>query len=115
MSCGCGKLPKGTFSSQKNTWSCKSNLDMSNWDPYPELQDPRNCYGTNVTENYCNCSMKDCGLYKVEPNRIDAHYSPLQRAVPVALSKENYSSLCCSPTPYNNLNKTWGAQKPYTL
>lgn len=118
MSCGCGKLPKGTFSSQKNTWSCKSDLTMSNWDPLPELQDPKNCYGTNVvTENYCNCSMKDCGLFKVEQNKLDANYVPLQRSAifSAAPIKESYTNLCCTPTPYNNLDKTWAAQKPYSL
>lgn len=117
MSCGCGKLPKGSFSSQKNSWSCKSDLNMANWDPYPELQNPKNCYGTNV-ENYCNCSMRDCGLYKIEPNKIDSNYVPLQKSVVVGgtnVVKEGYDLPCCRPTPYNNLNNTWSVQKPYNL
>ena len=114
MSCGCAK-PKGGFSSQKDSWSCKSNLDMSNWDPYPELQNPKNCYGTNV-ENYCNCSNSSCGIFKVEQNNIDSNYAPLQRSVIFAgAGRENYSSPCCRPTPYDNLNQTWGPQKPYSL
>ena len=110
------KLPKGTFSPQRDVRSCKSNLDMGNWDPYPELQNPKNCYGNNV-ENYSNGASKDCMIYKVEPNKIDTPYAPLQRSVifnatPV---RENYATPCCRPTPYNNLNQTWEEQKPYNL
>lgn len=113
MSCGCGKLPKGTFSPQKDAWSCKSDLRMADWDPYPELQNPKNCYGTNVTENYCGCA-----LYKIEPDKIDANYSPLQQSVIVGGTravKEGYDMPCCRTTPYNNLKNTWSEQKPYNL
>lgn len=115
MSCGCGKLPKGEFSPQRDTWSCKSTLGMADWDPYPELQNPKNCYGTNVAENYSNGAPKNCMIYKVEQNKIDSNYTPLQRSVLVQGVKEGYNIPCCSPTPYNNLNQTWGAQKPYNL
>ena len=102
MSCGCG-----TFSSQKDTWSCKSDLKAANWDPYPELQNPKNCYGIKtVTENYR-------AQYKIEQNKIDANYSPLQKSVIFSTTpiKEGYSR----PTSYNILNDTWGQQKPYDL
>jgi hypothetical protein len=151
MSCGCGKLPKGTFSSQRDTWSTRSDLDMARWDPYPELQNPKNCYGTNLpAEPYCNCSMKDCGLFLIEPNLLDANYAPLQHPVEPYCNaggmsncavykveqdkidsnypllqrsvifqanpvRELYTSPCCRPTPYNNLDNTWGNQKPYNL
>lgn len=142
MSCGCGK---GTFSSQRNTWSRQSDLGSASWDPYPELQNPKNCYGSN--EPYCNCSR---GLFKVEQNRLDANYvplqqsvftggrvesycncsmgdykidqtkskfKPLQRSVVVGstMAREYYDTPCCRPTPYNNLDQTWGSQKPYNL
>lgn len=112
MSCGCGKLPKGTFSTQKDSWSCKSDLTMNNWDPYPELQNPKNCYGTNI-ENYSSCSN-----YKIEQNRIGGDYKPLQQSVITSGSRmrENYiNTKCCNPTPYNDLSVTWATQKPYTL
>jgi len=112
MSCGCGKLPKGNFSSQKDTWSRRSNLGMGSWDPYPELQNPKN------VENYCNCSMKDCGIFKVEQNRIDSGYVPLQQSVVMSgmkITREGYADPCCKPTAYNNLDQTWNSQKPYNL
>jgi hypothetical protein len=112
MSCSSyGKLPKGQFSGLKNTWSCKSDLTMNSWDPFPELQNPKNCYGTN-TENYENCS-----LYKTEKNRVGGDYKPLQQSAITSgtLLREAYSPLCCGPTPYNNLKQTWEKQKPYTL
>lgn len=115
MSCSCGK---GNFSSQKNTWSCKSNLDMASWDPYPELQNKKNCYGTNV-ENYCGCNG---GNYNNQPNLINASYVPLQHSVLTSGSKfkqsqENYvqDPHCCGVTPYIGISKTWTMQKPYTL
>jgi hypothetical protein len=121
MSCGCGKLPEGTFSSQKDTWTRKSDLRMSSWDPYPELENPKNCYGTNVSENYCNTN---CGLYKVEQNKIDTNYIPLQRSVIVGGTvlknnvetyNQNNTVPWTRPTAYNNLKSTWGVQQPYTL
>ena len=115
MSCGCGI--RNTFSPQKDAWSCKSSLSMSNWDPYPELQNPKNCYGANVvTENYCGCGMKGGDPYRVQQNNIDSNYVPLQQSVVFSSTsvREGYDNLCCKPTPYDNLNKTWGSQKPYT-
>jgi len=86
---------------------------MTNWDPYPELQHQKNCNSNNMSENYTNCN-KDCGAYKVQQNKIDANYSPLQHSVIVSGSREGYD-VYSSNSSYNNLNKTWNVQSPYTL
>lgn len=113
MSCGSRKQ-MGSFSSQKNTWSPQTSLSMSNWEPYPELQNPKNLYGSNtVCEKYCSSS--GCDLYRVESAPITNSSTPiLERSVIVAgrSFRESYErgAKCQS---YMTVNDTWGVQKPY--
>lgn len=109
-------------------WTKKSDLGPSNWDPYPELQNPANCYGNNV-ENYC-CNSN--AVYLREQNTVSVNsapnltrsigiFSPMAAQMPLPArgigTNEGFvqDMRCCGPTPYNNLNKTWGLQKPFTL
>lgn len=106
MSCGCRKQ-MGSFSSQQNTWSPQTSLNMANWIPYPELQNPKNLY---IREKYCSSS--GCDLYKVESDPTSTPI--LERSVIVAgrSFRESYESgaKCKS---YTTINDTWGVQKPY--
>jgi hypothetical protein len=105
MSCG---TKRGDFSPQKDTYSCKSNLTMSSWDPYPELKDPKNCYG-NYTEGYCGCGAGYA--YSVTPNSLDGinAYAPLQKSRVVNFTPSAKEKYCigCDPTQYSNLGGTW--------
>jgi len=112
----CGTKTRGNFSSQQNTYSCKSDLTMANWDPYPELQNPKNCYGANY-EPYCPSDR--CLSYKSTPNNLDSmsSYAPLQKSRVVnftPVSKEKYCN-GCDPNPYDTLGMTWNTQGPYSL
>lgn len=41
------------FSPMAKTWTKCSSLEINrNYDPFPELLDPKNCYGSNPKENY---------------------------------------------------------------
>ena len=53
MSCGCTKESKGNFSPLNATWTRQTSLDINNWQPYPELLNPKaeGCYG-RTTENF---------------------------------------------------------------
>lgn len=113
MSCGCRKQ-LGSFSSQKNTWSPQSSLRMANWDPYPELQNPKNLYGANTVEKYCSSS--NCDIYRIESSPITNSSTPiLERSVIVAgrSFRESYETgaKCGS---YMTVGNIWGEQKRYS-
>lgn len=101
MSCGCN-TPKGDFAPEKDTWTRVSSLNMQNWDPYPELQDPKRCY-----ENYYARSGTQASWNPSMPN--------LTRSVVISSERFVQDMRCCGPTPYNNLNQTWAPQKNYSL
>lgn len=120
MSCGC-QIPKGSFAPEDQTWTRASSLSMQSWDPYPELQNPNNCYGNR--ESYTGASMRRENFnYQVGNKQMDtgtnANWAPfvpnLNRSIIVA---ENYGNNlpCCRTTPYNKLEQTWGAQQNYSL
>lgn len=103
MSCGCNN-PRGSFAPEQDTWTRQSSLSMQNWDPYPDLQDPKNCY-----ENF--------GNYAGANMRWDSFTPNLNRSVVISGSREKFiqDMRCCGATPYNNLNQTWAPQKNYML
>jgi hypothetical protein len=105
----CGTKSSGNFSSQKNTYSCKSDSTMSNWDPYPELQNPKNCYGSNY-EPYCMSDACRGSAYKTSTNNLDsmASYAPLQKSRVVSFEEKYCRD--CDPTPYDTLQNTWAVQ-----
>jgi hypothetical protein len=109
MSCGCGKLPKGTFSPLTDTWSKNSDLLMSSWDPYPELKDCNNLF----RENYGCSTGCDPNNYKMQMNKLNSTYVPLQQSV-MFTEKYTHNPLN-KPINYNELNTTWIQQKPFTL
>lgn len=108
MAC-CGKLPKGSFSNLKNTWEKKSNLNMNDWEPYPELKGP-NCF---PSENYCNCSNGDCASFRT--NSPVVNNMPGVPNLERSISMEGFiwDTRSCCATPYNTLSGTWSVQKPY--
>lgn len=108
----CGNLPSGTFSPLRDTWSKKSDLHIGKWNPYPELQNPANCYGTNSIENYYNDMNNE--TYRLEQVSVPGSHTP---GITNSIRIENYEQglNCCWTSPYTYLNKTWTAQKPFTL
>jgi hypothetical protein len=102
----CGTKSSGKFSSQKNTYSYKSDLTMSNWDPYPELQNPKNIN----YEPYCMSDACRGSAYKTSTNNLDsmASYAPLQKSRVVSFEEKYCRD--CDPTPYDTLQNTWTVQ-----
>ena len=120
MSCGCGKLPKGTFSPQKYTWSPRTSLGNDNWDPYPELEKesycgcgiksysgsgpcrcPKSCPCKGSCQGICKCATNEgyCSSasdYRTQTNVVGANYAPLQynvsfkAAMLAPMSKESF-------------------------
>ena len=76
MSCSC-QTPKGSFASEQDTWTKQSSLSMQNWDPYPELQNPNNCYekykSAGSKERFIQ-SMHCCGTTPY--NNLDQTWGP---------------------------------------
>lgn len=72
---------------------------MSNYDPFPELADKKNCYGSNV-ENY-----------KLTNSVYDSpsNYIGLKQYV------ENYKNPQINPINYATLKTTWKTQTPFDL
>ena len=68
MSC-CGSLPRGKYSDQKNEWSLNSNLNPTNWDPFPDMRESyelnlcKGCSNERPTAD-CGCGQKNgpCSL-----------------------------------------------------
>lgn len=113
------------FSDLKHTWTKSSSLVLDKWDPYPELQNPLNCYGANTPmpkENYSGCCGYDSygaggysnGMNQGPPSANLLNYSKVM-AGPYRMKKETFLTPCCQGTPYMGMNKTWGTQKPFTL
>lgn len=109
MACGCRKQ-MGNFSSQKNTWSQQSSLNMANWDPYPELQNPKNLYGSNTVEKYCS---SNCDIYKIEASPISLSASTPITERNVLMFKESYNTSLKGKS-YLTIKDIWNNQKPYS-
>ena len=99
MSCA-----KGTYSSEKDTWSQQSNLTMGNYDPYPELQ-PKNAWWMEHYQDKSACS--------------DGYSSGgVQQGMPLTQSnmmlREGYNG-CYKSQKYSDVNRTWGQQDRFGL
>jgi hypothetical protein len=103
-SCGCNFLMH-----IKNNQPQPAGLNKSNYYPYPELENPKNPYGSNV-EKY-NCNTNNSLDYLQIDNKLNANYSALKKIV----QRENYSCASCPTMPYSSLNKTWQVQQDYNL
>ena len=115
MSCGCRK---GVFAPEKDTWSCKSSLEPANWDPYPELQNPKNCYGANTSAKVEGYDLDNCAQYQLTPAPIANNGSShiLQRAV--ITNARSVREAYGYPKPrqtYSSVAASWSPQTPYTL
>jgi len=131
MSC-CGQDDPNSFSTQKDTWSKRSDLMMNNWDPYPEFLPPgERKYAQKVPgryyEKYTVGNPSECGgaykwgLQNVNQIPIGQRTLMLQEGYKKTsgkttkeTSKENYA--CgCAPQAYVPMSKTWGVQKRFDL
>lgn len=116
------------FSSLGKTWTKQSSLggDLG-WDPYPELQNPANCYGANTQENYNgdqSCANYNNGMNMGRPSADFINYNLAKSSTVMAGlrapmrgmtgPRESYQDTK-NYGVYSGLNKTWGAQKPFTL
>lgn len=103
------------FSNIKNTWTRKSSLNMTGWDPYPELQGP-DCFGNRCQDMRMNKESFCCGgVYPQSSstwNRSDI--GPHNTYAQAIQASENYIP-CCATFGYSQLMKTWKDQKDYTL
>ena len=85
------------FTNLKNSWTSKTDLKPSNFDPYPELQ---------KIENYC-CD----GTY----SNLKSIHKQKQHVLSNSVMLENYKSQWNNPTNYDLLEQTWTPQKQYKL
>lgn len=112
------------FSNEKNTWSKSSNLLPTKWNPYPELMEGFSCPCDRYTgkkKAYSNQGpspyvekYEACALYASHGSQCNSSHGSMHSNTYSQMVKEDYS--CgCSPQGYDNLDKTWTVQKPYTL
>ena len=108
------------FSNLKNTWTRKTSLNMTGWDPYPELQGP-DCFGNRCfdqkmneasKESYCCAGINPWLASTYNRSDIGPHANTIQT---VMLQKEGFDLPCCFTDGYQNLRNTWKDQKRYSL
>ena len=115
MSCGCGSY---------NSASLEMNRD---YDPYPELLNPKNCYGsnprssgsvgskeTNSKENYDY--SEPCGQYR-QASQVGGYASgatnPVYNNAVFNMVKIEKYQAPSSMQPYELASKAWGKQNNY--
>lgn len=103
----CGRKLSGSFSELPDTWSRKSDLRESSWDPLPGLREGYQscCSPPYAQAGQLGATGKDHGpttWYKGAMTSYTPHY------------KENYSNQS-TLHDYVDLDQTWKVQKRYSL
>lgn len=95
------------YSDRADTWTKKSDLRSSSWNPYPGLMPSENCHHSNKypgVENYYSTAQNVySGRKNIGPHLHQTNYF-----------YEGYTKNRPFQT-YDSLDQTWNEQKPYTL
>ncbi len=106
--CSC---QKSTFATVKDTWTPKSDLNMSGYDPFPELQ-RKDKPVDNTVENYECTAGYSLGSWPKVQQAIPM--SQLIYSTQLKPIKEGYQE-CSKHQQYLGMGNTWSTQSKYQL